>query len=190
MSLLGNLQLDLHLLEAAREAGVRPGEAEVRANELLDELRKGRPGHHPLFLTHDFEWSGRNFALWFGLEFYWRNLNITWHPDIIQSSAELFAYGTESIRRAQIRQGNFGGSLPPPDKKHKVVSTLGSASLKPGKYHISVRARTMAFGFLNQLFYVAGAAGLSVDGKQVWKHAFVPQLGMQEGTIVHLIRIK
>jgi len=198
MSLLGSLQLDRELSIAAQSGlGAKSSEIEKNVAELLKDWPDIPPGlqdYAPPFLGADYYWTGRNFAFWFGVEFYYHGFALQpWNTAKVLCSAELDAqkgFDTRGGRRAQITCGNIGSSIPAASTKHKVVSTLGSASLRPGNYGLYLNVSPASYAFLGGLFYIAYAAGLSIDGKNVWREVFaLDRPGLEEKKILHKITI-
>jgi hypothetical protein len=159
------------------------------------DIPPGLRDYAPPLVAADYRWSGRNFSFWFGEEFYHTGFpNAGWNPGVVISSAELtavVAFETRGVRHAQIRGGDFGASRPSAGIKHKVISTLGSVSLKPGLYGLTLNAGSASFAwFGGALVYFACAAGLSIDGGNVWQQTFfMNQAGQKTDKILHAIRI-
>lgn len=147
-----------------------------------------------LFLDSDYFWNGRRFSFWYGVEFYWRNLSGSWNPSAVISALDLdgvISGEVRGIRHSQITGGSFGTSLPLPNQKHKVVSTLSSTALKPGSYQMTLHAGSATFAWINDvLIYFVTAAGLSVDGDIRWDQSFIMQQnGQNTQKVTHAIRL-
>jgi hypothetical protein len=201
MNVFDDLRLETVLLSSQEGSDLSPEVLNEKVARLASTdwtdippgLRDERePVREPRLITADRYWAGRRFSLWIAAEFYYNNLSISnWSTSTVICSARLDRHFDDErvgIRGMQISWGSFGSSAPPAGRKLRVVSTLGSASLKPGVYGLMIYESFGAAALLGGVFYVASAVGLSVDGKNVWKDVFAPaQSGEHRRTLLHQI---